>query len=70
MPSRTPTFWWDFRGSNQIIVESSLDKYPVLGIFSYQDGDAEKCLDKVNDFISDLDAGRICPKDAVKDLNK
>jgi len=32
---KVPSFWWDFNGDDEIIVESDNDKYPVVGIFKY-----------------------------------
>lgn len=32
---KVPSFWWDFEGDSEVIVESDSAKYPVVARFSY-----------------------------------
>lgn len=56
---KTPRYWWDFSG-NKIIIES--DKFPVLAEFSFDD-DATDAIEKAENLIADLYAGRTTPKE-------
>lgn len=39
---KVPSYWWDFGGDNEIIVESDSDKYPVVARFKYNQNIGEK----------------------------
>jgi hypothetical protein len=56
-----PRYWWDFNKSKTAIkVESDNDKYPCVGVFSFNES-AESAIEDAESLISDLDAGRTTP---------
>ena len=70
MSNNVPSYWWDFGSKYNIIVESDNDKYPVLGIFSYDpNGFADKAIEKATKLIDDLESGRITPKLCLRKIN-
>ena len=63
---KVPRFWWDFDRDGVVIVESDMDKYPVVARFQYHPKDgfgcAEKAIERAEKYIEDLNAGRIVPR--------
>lgn len=70
---RKPSFWWDFAGVGEIIVECDDNRYPVVGRFWYDVSDTtgqsgQEAIERANRLISDLTAGRVNLKDAAKNV--
>ncbi len=63
---RVPSFWWDFKRPDEIIVESDSDKYPVVGRFKYHPSDgfgcAEIAIQEADKLIAELTSGRKVPR--------
>lgn len=63
---RVPSYWWDFDGVNEVVVESDDDRFPVVARFTYCPKDGIGCaagaIEQAMQLISDLDAGRVTPK--------
>jgi len=56
-----PRYWWDFNKSKTSIkVESDNDKFPCVGVFSFNES-AEGAIEDAEKLIADLDAGRKNP---------
>ena len=63
-----PSFWWDFRGKNadELIIESDIDDYPVVTSTPIKGEQADKEIEWAEKLISDLKAGRITMKQAMR----
>lgn len=59
---KIPSFWWDFDGTTAIRVESDNDKYPVLAVFDFFNGDAVSAIRRAEKVINDLNTGRLSMK--------
>lgn len=63
---RVPSFWWDFEGEDEIVVESDSDKYPIVARFKYNPKDGIGCagsaISRADAYIEDLKAGRVIPR--------
>ena len=63
---RVPSFWWDFTpDTSHIILESDDSKFPILAKWRIEN-DASEIIEKIEDIISDLKAGRKSMKDVYK----
>lgn len=64
-----PQYWWDFgRSVNEVIIESTHKKYPVVARFGVPAGssDARPQIERAEAVIAELESGRLTPKKAAE----
>ena len=54
---RVPSYWWDFEGDDEIIVESDIQKMPVVGRFKYDPKGGVEAAGEIRRFLKSQKMG-------------